>query len=81
MSSLMRQMTCILNKPIDFIKNLWVDIKEGELLRHEKIILQLVIILLALVLRKVVKANIHTAMAGMMLNGGHASLVLSLNGE
>jgi hypothetical protein len=50
----MRQMTCILNKPIDFIKNLWVDIKEGELLRHEKIILQLVIILLALVLHEII---------------------------
>ena len=54
MSSLMRQMTCILNKPIDFIKNLWIDIKEGELLRHEKIILQLVIILLALVLHEII---------------------------
>jgi hypothetical protein len=54
MSSLIRQMTCILNKPIDFIKNLWVDIKEGELLRHEKIILQLVIILLALVLHEII---------------------------
>ena len=54
MSSLMRQMTCILNKPIDFIKNLCVDIKEGELLRHEKIILQLVIILLALVLHEII---------------------------
>jgi len=48
----MRQMTCILRKPIDFIKNLWVDIKEGELLRHEKIILQLAVILLVVILHE-----------------------------
>ena len=52
MSLLMRQMTCILRKPIDFIKNLWVDIKEGELLRHEKIILQLAAILLVVILHE-----------------------------
>ena len=54
MSLLMRQMICILRKPINFIKNLWVDIREGELLRYEKIILQLVIILLALVLHEII---------------------------
>lgn len=52
MSLLTRQMICILKKPIDFIKDLWVDIREGELLRHEKIILQLAVILLVVILHE-----------------------------
>ena len=52
MSLLTRQMICILKKPIDFIKDLWVDIREGELLRYEKIILQLAVILLIVILHE-----------------------------